>query len=126
MPISPMDIEGYATQDDAWSPKAEHHFLPIGVLNVVDGMVLLSPHVSGTTSSDHDEEVDKITSGVLMREYFYYEKDDRVYALADSERLKEAGDGAIPGFVCNEHGDYYQGNLLSYGPLMEIQEWVGI
>lgn len=123
MPISPMDIEGYATQDETCELKAEHHFLPIDVRN---GMVFPRPHVSRTTLLDYNDEVDKITAGVLLREYFYYEKDNCVYALADSERLKEEGDGAIPGFVCNEHGDYYKGNLLSYGPLMEVQEWVGI
>jgi hypothetical protein len=26
--------------------------------------------------------------------------------------------------VCNLEGDFYKGNALEWGPLMEVQEWV--
>ena len=72
----------------------------------------------------YDSEVDRITSCCLLEEFFYYERDDWVVALADSHALKEAGHGAIPGFVCNEQGDFYYGNRLEYGCLSCLHEWV--
>ena len=74
--------------------------------------------------AEYDDEVDRITSGSLLEEFFYYEVDDYVVALADSSTLKEAGDGALPGFVCNADGDFYNGNRLEYGCLSRLHEWV--
>ena len=113
-----MDVEGYQTQEDDVLDHM-HYFRP------VDAACAAPPLAQDATNGDYSAEVDRILSGALLKEHFYYIKDDAVYALADSDYLKEAGDGAIPGFVCNSAGDYYKGHLLSYGPLMEIRAWVG-
>ena len=72
----------------------------------------------------YDHEVDRITSGVLLQEFFYYVKDGRVFALDNSSTLKEKGDNAIPGFVCNVDGDFYDGNRLEYSCLSRLHMWV--
>ena len=133
-----MAIDGYLTQEDeilAQSPESTqasklqdtpvdvnlcHCFLPID-----DAPAVFAPRVLKTTDADFDDEVDRITAGVLLREHFYYVHDNWVYALVDSERLKEAGDGAIPGFACNELGDFYKGHFLNYGTLTTLKKWVG-
>jgi len=122
-----MDTGGYATQDEQdeqdeydCTPPYGWQFLPITATEDVVPV----PTTAVTSSDEDDHEVQVATSGALLNSYFYWEKDDRVYALADSERLKYEGNGAIPGFVCNFDGDFYRGNKLSWGRLEEVQEWV--
>ena len=132
-----MDVSGYLAQHEdirgsegspasQGSPSSsdseeDFYFVPV---QVTDGMVL-PPTITSATSDDDDEEVQECTSGVRLRNYFYWEQDGCVYALVGSERLKHEGSGAIPGFACNLDGDFYKGHALSWGPLMEVQGWVG-